>query len=364
MSSDVHIKPGLEPGDVQIVLSGEDTEEGNLQVIMDAWNVSDNQLRTYFQQWLSANGYGEAVIPVEIWADTSPGGWQGAWLCEPTGGGWANQFFTDSSDPHPKRIPVPRVEVKPVSSSIAKIIQQPVIVSHNTFDTRGKPGFEAHAILTANIEVSTESHWDHTQTIGIESKVGVTVGPANAEETVSYEDSWGEGGSESKSISVGAEVGITKEIPADSIYLAAQVLQRGVLTSEILHRFEALDGYILGKVYYKHKGHHDGHPTIVYDAKYKGQGPGPTYASWIGVPLKQLVRFIASRVNSLAKKHPELHVNPVSEVIYNTQTVSSDFYASSTSAFYPLTDNTEDAIEEAVGGTDAKTVYVAEPKGN
>jgi hypothetical protein len=126
------------------------------------------------------------------------------------------------------------------SAQITGITSQPVVVATKTFTNRSSKKAVFDASISDQVSNTTESNWSTTNTIEVAQKFTYNVGFLGAggggETSMSYSHQWGQGGSETKSITVGSSSGVSVELePGESIE-AQLAASRGVMKVRITYQ--------------------------------------------------------------------------------------------------------------------------------
>lgn len=145
------------------------------------------------------------------------------------------------------------------SAEILGITSEPVIVKTQEFKNSSSQKGTFNVAISESVNNTTSSNWSTggTLTIGQKFSYGVKFLGAGAEgeTSISYSQSWGIGGQESKSITVGSTSGVSVELDPGESVIAELSASRGVMKVRI--RYNA---YLIGSsaVNYNptYKGHH------------------------------------------------------------------------------------------------------------
>ncbi|MCO6441629.1 MAG: follicular epithelium yolk protein subunit [Nitrococcus mobilis] len=131
------------------------------------------------------------------------------------------------------------------SAEILGITSEPVIVKTQEFVNNSRQKGTFNVAITESVNNTTSSNWSTggTLTIGQKFSYGVKFLGAGAEgeTSLSYSQSWGVGGQESKSITVGSSSGVSVELDPGESVLAELSASRGVMKVRI--RYNA---YLIG----------------------------------------------------------------------------------------------------------------------
>ncbi len=125
------------------------------------------------------------------------------------------------------------------SAKITGITSEPVIVATKKFVNSSTKKATFDASISDQVTNTTESNWSQTDTIEVGQKFTYNVSFLGAggggETSMSYSHSWGQGGSESKSITVGSSSGVSVELgPGESVE-AVLTASRGVMKVRIVY---------------------------------------------------------------------------------------------------------------------------------
>jgi len=125
------------------------------------------------------------------------------------------------------------------SSKVTEITSEPVIVATKKFVNSSTKIATFDASISDQVNNTTESNWSQTDTIEVGRKITYSVSflgtGAGGETSMTYSHSWGQGGSESKSITVGSSSGVSVELgPGESVE-AVLTASRGVMKVRIVY---------------------------------------------------------------------------------------------------------------------------------
>ncbi|MCB0428698.1 MAG: follicular epithelium yolk protein subunit [Flavobacteriales bacterium] len=145
------------------------------------------------------------------------------------------------------------------SAEITGITSEPVIIATKTFSNKSKQKATFNAGISDQVTNTVESNWSQTSTIEVSQTISYEVGflgsGGGGETSFSFSQAWGKGGSESKSIAVGSDSGVSVELEPGESVEAQLTASRGVMKVRI--RYKA---YLIGNtaVNYNptYKGHH------------------------------------------------------------------------------------------------------------
>ncbi|MXY07640.1 MAG: hypothetical protein F4169_04630 [Gammaproteobacteria bacterium] len=327
----VQVIPALDPADIEVKAAGSAVEWASAGDV-SPWRFDDGYWRGLrLVNWINAHGYNAPSEPKATSCFQSDSFLRGERMVlldpEVDGDGYGHYGNPDSA----------RVKVTALEAKIVSLTRQPTIIDSAVWDNRTEENpHDFSATVNTEVEESVESHWDVTHGISTNEDVKVGVGPVDAEGSVEYSTTWGEGGSHSTTKSVSTSDTISGSVEPGKMQLAALVAQRGVLTIEVTYRFEILDGWMRGGFYRKiHGGLHDGNPVT-------GKPGSGIDAKNCAAPIVDLIEWVWGR-GANAK--------------VQTQHLVCDFFADADLSAHPLTENTAEAISDAIGGTDLVQVY-------
>ena len=299
---DVTILPGLTPAETKVVARGEDDAE------------ADDTLRAAFGLTLDAMKAGLKLAEAKNNNAGDGSNYQYAWCpgaSETNGiGPWNDLHLPESA----------AVTLTTVVLSVGKVTVStaPEIVARA--DMRNPPDAESASEITQTVSDKVtrtiESTWSHEHSIGeseaIKTEVGAFGTEAEAETTISLTDTWGKGGSESKSVEVGSESSITKILEPGQCAVAAITASKGTLSVPVTYQ-ASIRGSCVGLG----DGHHHG----THVRHHIQQEPVTDVLSLQGLPTQ----------------------------VTAVQTVTADFYADTKIEAYPVDCNaTDEEIESVV----------------
>ncbi|BAW81060.1 follicular epithelium yolk protein subunit [Candidatus Nitrosoglobus terrae] len=146
-----------------------------------------------------------------------------------------------------KRYNWPQVEMVLVvqSAEILGITSEPVIVKTQEFSNNSNKTGTFNVNITESVDNTTSSNWSTGGTLTIGQKISYKVGflgtGVEGETSMSYSQSWGVGGQESKSITVGSSSGVTVELNPGESVIAELSASRGVMKVRIHY-----NAYLIG----------------------------------------------------------------------------------------------------------------------
>ncbi|MGQ0604469.1 MAG: ETX/MTX2 family pore-forming toxin [Anaerolineales bacterium] len=230
------------------IVAGQDKSASSVDASGSVQHVIEKKERTTFKL-----GDKQLKNAVKAYFGKSP---SDAYLCSPTP--WNDLY---------KRYRWPQVQVVLVvqSAEILGITSEPVIVKTQEFVNRSSRKATFTVSISESVNNTTSSNWSTGGTLSIGQKFSYGVkflgADAKGETSLSYSRSWGVGGQESKSITVGSTSGLSVELGPGEAVLAELSASRGVMKVRI--RYNAyLSGSTALNYYPKYKGHHFFHLGI------------------------------------------------------------------------------------------------------
>ncbi|MFZ0495692.1 MAG: hypothetical protein WBE80_16375 [Methylocella sp.] len=131
------------------------------------------------------------------------------------------------------------------SATIRGITSEPVIVATKTFTNKSKVKATFNAGISDQVSNTSTSSWSQTDTITVGQKFTYKVeflgAGGGGETSLSYSHAWGEGGSESKSITVGSQTGVSVSLDPGESVEAQLTASRGVMKVRITYK-----AYLIG----------------------------------------------------------------------------------------------------------------------
>ncbi|BCT68244.1 hypothetical protein [Nitrosospira sp. NRS527] len=145
------------------------------------------------------------------------------------------------------------------SATITGITSEPVIVATKIFSNNSSKKATFNASISDQVNNTTESNWSQTDTVSVEQKIKYEIGflgtGGGGETSMSYSHSWGKGGSESMSITVGSDSGVSVELAPGESVEAQLSASRGVMKVRVVYK-----AYLTGSTAINYnptfKGHH------------------------------------------------------------------------------------------------------------
>lgn len=127
------------------------------------------------------------------------------------------------------------------SATVIGITSEPVIVATKTFSNKSTKKATFDASISDQVTNTTESNWSETDSIEVSQTISYGIeflgcGSAGGSTSMTYNHSWGQGGSESKSIDIGTTSGVSVELnPGESVE-AVLSASRGVMKVRIVYK--------------------------------------------------------------------------------------------------------------------------------
>ena len=160
-----------------------------------------------------------------------------------------------------KRYSWPQVQtvLVPQSAEILKITSEPTIVKTQKFQNNSSEKATFNVSITESLSQTASTNWSTSGSITVGQKFTYKIGflgtGAGGETSLSYQRSWGKGGSNSKTITVGSSAGVQVELDPGEAVAAQLSASRGTMKVQIRYR-----AYLIGDtaVNYnpRHRGHH------------------------------------------------------------------------------------------------------------
>lgn len=126
------------------------------------------------------------------------------------------------------------------SATITGITSQPVIVAQQTFKNNSNKQGTFNVGISDTVTDTVESNWSTTNSIDVTQTVeyGISfLGTGGGGSTsISYSRTWGQGGSNSQSVAVGASQGVTVVLDPGESVLAQLTASRGVMKVRIVYQ--------------------------------------------------------------------------------------------------------------------------------
>ncbi|MCR8842431.1 hypothetical protein NQ117_01920 [Paenibacillus sp. SC116] len=145
------------------------------------------------------------------------------------------------------------------SATITEITSKPTIIATKKFENKSKNRATFNAGITYEVSETSTSTWTQSNSVSFEQSIdyGITFLGAGGggSTTLSYTHEWGREDSESETITIGSESGVTVELgDGDSVEVQ---LNASHGTMKVMIEYEAsLTGYTAVNYEDKHNGHH------------------------------------------------------------------------------------------------------------
>lgn len=145
------------------------------------------------------------------------------------------------------------------SASIVGLSSEPVIIAEKELKNDSSKKATFNAGISDQVNDTTTTTWSQTNSIEIGQKFTYNVSFLGAggggETSLSYTGTWGEGGSQSKSITVGSQQGVSVELDPGQSVIVELTASRGVLKVRIVYK-AFLAGLSALNYNPTYKGHH------------------------------------------------------------------------------------------------------------
>lgn len=338
----ITIKPGLTVDESSISVAGQKIVSLD-QNAAASWGLGFASLQGIFAEWMRKMGTG--LIPREITYDGFGRGelTDFSSIITPTNQWWEPD--SDSRFPDAKSVPTLRLTVMPIGARITGIDTEPTIIDRQILDNReSKEAVTYRPHISDTVVESVETNWQVSHSLGVSLTVGLEVGSEAAgmkskvESTISYDTSWGHGGSQSKSTEVGSGIELDVTLQPGDLAVAALSGYSGTLKAEI-DLVASLDGFVGANTW--SKGHHHFWPGPM-------SGDRQPQMTWFFMDITALLKYLGKQ--SLLIQDAKQFVN-------------DRFFADGKSGVYPVKDTAPDDIDSAVFGpkghalSDAWEVY-------
>ena len=324
ISIHVSIQPGLTPDQVSVRVSGYERHKITAAILADNWGIQD--LAPLVKQWAESWHYRNIRIDEIVWDATELG--EPAALAA-SARGYANFYG------HGALLPL-CVQLAPTAGRLLEIQQEVVLVDRAIWDNRGNPDprhFEASMGVTSS--TSVESSWERSQSLGVASEIGTSIGPVDAKTSISYTDSWGESHGKSTGEDISFNNSISGDLEPGELQVAAATQQRGfahIQTDFGLSLAPYSTFYRTGT-------------AIGFRGNVNILAAGPH-----GDERRDVREFAVDLIDVLNhfRKPKEIH---------NSRTDVIGVFADADLRSYPIAEPTQEAIESAVGAHGLRTTY-------
>ena len=145
------------------------------------------------------------------------------------------------------------------SATVTGITSEPTIIATKTLTNDSTVTAIFNAGISDQVCNSTESNWSETNTVSVTQtfsyKVSFLGTGGGGETSMSYSHEWGQGGSESQSVTVGSDTGVSVSLEPGESVDAQLTASRGVMKVRIVYK-----AYLIGDAAANYnptyKGHH------------------------------------------------------------------------------------------------------------
>ncbi|WDV47427.1 ETX/MTX2 family pore-forming toxin [Clostridiaceae bacterium M8S5] len=138
-------------------------------------------------------------------------------------------------------------EVVVKSAEILDITSEPIIVKTQKFINNSDVAGKFNVAISDTVTDSVTNSWSTTSTITVGQKIGYGIkflGGGTGETSISYSQSWTQGGSHTTTITVGSTSGVTVDLEPGQSVLAVLSASRGKLNVKVVY-----EAYIYGTLY-------------------------------------------------------------------------------------------------------------------
>lgn len=145
------------------------------------------------------------------------------------------------------------------NATITGITSEPVIVSTNTFTNNSSVGGTFNVGITDQVTNTATHTWSETNTIEVSQTISYNIGflgtGGGGETSMSYQHSWGQETTESKTVTVGSSAGVSVYLEPGQSVEAVLTASRGVLKVRIVYKAH-LEGQTAVNYNPPHRDHH------------------------------------------------------------------------------------------------------------
>ncbi|NCS36269.1 MAG: follicular epithelium yolk protein subunit [Microcystis aeruginosa G11-01] len=146
-----------------------------------------------------------------------------------------------------------------VSASILGVTSEPTIVASQIFQNSSSVPAEFNCGITQEVSVTTESNWSNSSTVEVGQTISYDISflgaGAGGETSLSYSETWEQGGSESESVTLGSSSGVTVTLQPGQSVVSELTASKGKLTVQIVYQ-QTLSGVTAINYGNTYKGHH------------------------------------------------------------------------------------------------------------
>lgn len=133
-----------------------------------------------------------------------------------------------------------------VSGTITGIISNPEIVSQQVLENQSEDRGEFKADISQSVSNTLESNWMNSNSIDVSQSISYQFNIAGSEvggeTSLSYSHTWGQGGSDSKTVTLGSEEGVSVQLDPGQSVLAELTATRGVMNIRIVYEAHLIGG--------------------------------------------------------------------------------------------------------------------------
>ncbi len=230
MAIQINVNAGLDASTSSVQASGNilhvitDTERGT-------FNIKDSNLKKLVEKY-----FGKSPNDAYLHSDTP----------------WGDLYKTYNW---------PQVQTNLVvkSATILGITSEPQIVNSQKFSNNSSIKGNFNVAITQQVSNSSQSSWSSSDKISVGQKISYSIGflgeGVKGETSLNYEHSWGQGGSETKSVTIGTSSGVSVTLEPGESILAELSASRGVMKVRLVY-----NAYLTGVCAVNYnptfKGHH------------------------------------------------------------------------------------------------------------
>lgn len=135
----------------------------------------------------------------------------------------------------------PQVQVNLVvqNATILGITSEPQIVNTQKFSNNSNVKGTFNVAITQQVNNTSQSSWSSSDKIAVGQKISYNIGflgvGVKGETSLNYEHSWGKGGSESKSVTIGTSSGVSVSLEPGESILAELSASKGVMKVRLVY---------------------------------------------------------------------------------------------------------------------------------
>ncbi|HEU0129577.1 MAG TPA: hypothetical protein VFQ85_01120 [Mycobacteriales bacterium] len=131
------------------------------------------------------------------------------------------------------------------SATVLDVALQPTVIATNTFRNTSTHTGTFNCGVTQQVANTTQSTWSKTDSITVSQKVSYKIGflgtGAGGETSLAYQHTWGEGGSESETVTVGSASGVSVSLAPGQAVEAVLSASRGTMHVQLVY-----SAYLIG----------------------------------------------------------------------------------------------------------------------